>query len=210
MLPEPLKPVHKTNELKGLKDWCATRADRYSSFMSSWVYTLLHPGVGLHTPACLGWWCSNSIYRSFPSQLWTINQKESEMWCEGFAAAPRAADGSASSDINKALDTMQASLPAWCTDLSRLGHYAYVQVRAVCRISKFWLSTTLKFPLQSVHVIKSECPELQILCTLKYADSLFDLVAGHCEYLGPKERTLYCYWMLRCMLFELLAENMIL
>lgn len=54
-----------------------------------------------------------------------------------FAAAPRAADGSASSDINKALDAVQASLPARRADLSRLGHYAYAQVGAVRRVSKF-------------------------------------------------------------------------
>lgn len=209
MLPELLKPVHKTNELKGLKDWYTTCADRYFSFMSSWVYTLLHPGVWLHKPASLGWWCSSSINSSFPSQLWIINQEESKMWREGFAAAPCAADGSASSDIKKALDSVQASLPAWRTDLSRLGHYAYAQVRAVRRVSKFWLSKTLKLPLQSVHVINSEFPELQILRSLIYADSLFGVVAGHCEYLEPKECTLYCYWILWCMLFELLAENMI-
>lgn len=75
MLPELLKPVHKTNELRGLKDWCATCADRYSSSMSSWLYTLLHPGVGLHKPASLGWWCSGSDSSSFPSQLWTVESR---------------------------------------------------------------------------------------------------------------------------------------
>lgn len=49
-----------------------------------------------------------------------------------FAAAPRAADGSASSDINKALDAVQPPPPpAWRADLSRLGHYAYAQVGAL-------------------------------------------------------------------------------
>lgn len=169
MLPEPFKPVHKTNELKGLKGWCSMCVDRYSSLMSSWVYSLLHPGVGLHKPASLGWWCSSCIHGSFPFQLWTINQEEAEMWREGFAAVPHAADGSASSDIKKAVDTVQASLPAWRTDLSRLGHHAYAQVRAVRHVSQFWLSTTLKLPLQPVPV-KLWCPELQILCSLINAD----------------------------------------
>ena len=85
---------------------------------------------------------------------------------------------------------MQAFLPAWHTDLSSLGHYAYAQVRAVRSVSKFWVSTRLKLPLQSLHVTKSKYPELQILCSLIYAYSLFEVVAGNCEYLDPKEHTL--------------------
>lgn len=164
-----------------------------------WQIFLLYEFMGAHfiasrcwiTQACLWMVMQQFHLRFLPSQLWTINQEESEMWRGGFAAAPRAAD-----DLISRRHGVQAPLLAWRTDVSRWEHYAYAEDRAVHHVSQLWLST-LQLPLQSLHVINSGGPELQILCSLIYADS--------CQ--GMWILTLYPLWMLRCMLSEYLAEN---
>lgn len=161
--------------------------------MSSWVCTLLRPGVGLHKPASLGWWCSSlcrclCILHFHPP----LCHKARGIWNGGFCCRATCS---------------RRKCAVWYREGPWRGAGLPPRVGT--------LKHTVTSGLPAVFDVALKLPPQSAIRTSRAAASY--LLTHYSMYrhaaVSPweiKENALYCYWTLRCMQTGLLAEKRII